>query len=354
MRDQPCLTVAEWAKRLSGTLEGDPDVHRDRVIRSVSTLEDAGPDALSWAATPAFVAKIADTRAGAVIIGPDASPPEGCTTIRVADPDLARCEVLDWFSPPVDQVQPGVHPTAVIGEGASIAETAIGAHVCVGPQAVIGAGTQVHPGCYVGSRVIIGQDCVLWPGVVVREGANIGDRVIIHPNATIGADGFGYLQRDGVHRKIPQVGTVVIEDDVEIGANSAIDRARSGVTRIGRGTKIDNLVQIAHNVDLGEHCMIVSHCAIGGSATLGRRVTLAGQCGVRDHRHIGNDTIVLAKSAVLNNVGDGMIVGGVPAIEQQRFLRATASIHRLAEWGKRLRDLLRRVERLESAGDEKK
>ena len=350
MIDQPCLTAAEWAERLSGTLHGDGN----RVIRSVATLQEAGPDALSWAATPAFVAKIAEAQAGAVIIGQDASPPEGCTTIRVADPELARCEVLEWFSPPVDQVPPGVHATAVVADDASIAEAAIGAHVYVGNQTAIGARTQVHPGCYVGNRVTIGQDCVLWPSVVVREGTILGDRVIIHPNTTIGADGFGYLQRDGGHRKIPQVGTVVIDEDVEIGANCTVDRARSGVTHIGRGTKIDNLVQIGHNVDIGEHCVIVAQCAIGGSATLGRYVTLAGQCGVRDHRHIGNGTTVLAKSAVLCDVGDGEVVGGIPAIEQQRFLRATAALHRLDEWGKRLRDLLKRVERLESAGEERK
>ena len=317
------------------------------MIRAVAILEQAGPDTLSWVGTPDLLPAASKSRAGVLLARQGCSLPPDRTVIRVADPDLAVCDVLEYLAPPPDAVEQGVHPSATVSKDTVVAGAAIGANVFVGTGSVIGAGTQLHPGVYVGSGVRIGRDCVLWPNVVVRERATIGDRVVIHPNATIGADGFGYLQRGGRHRKIPQIGTVVIEDDVEIGANSAIDRARSGVTRVGRGTKIDNLVQIAHNVDIGEDCIIIAQCAIGGSASLGRRVVMAGQSGLTDHRHVGNDVQIAAKSTVMANVPDGQVVRGIPATDNYRFLREQASVRKLPEWLKRLRALTQRVRRLE-------
>ncbi len=343
MSDQPSITVADLARRLGATFEGDGT----RVIRAVATLEQAGPDALSWVGTPEVLPRVSRSRAGALLAPQGCSLPPGSPVIRVADPDEAVCEVLQYFAPPPDRVPPGVHPTATVSPDAIVEGSSISANVFVGSGAVIGAGTQLYPGVYVGANVKIGRDCVLWPNVVVRERVIIGDRVIVHSNATIGADGFGYLQRGGKHRKIPQIGTVVIEDDVEIGANSAVDRARSGVTRIGSGTKIDNLVQIAHNVEVGEACIIVGQSGIGGSSSLGRDVAVSGQVGIFDHLRIGDGVQIAAKSVVTSNVPDGQVVRGIPATDNRSFLREQASVRKLPKWMNKLRALARRVQELE-------
>ena len=343
MSEQTSITAAELAERIEGTLEGDPT----KVIRTVATLDEAEPDALSWVGAPAFLKKAAQSKAGVVLLPEDCTLPPDRTVIRVADPDAALCEVLRYLAPPLVRVAPGIHPTASVSPEAVVEGAAIGARVFVGAGAVIGASTQLHPGVYVGSHTTIGQDCVLWPNVVARERVTIGDRVIIHPNSTIGADGFGYLYRNGEHRKIPQIGTVVVEDDVEIGANSAIDRARSGVTGIGRGTKIDNLVQIGHNVDIGENCIIVALCGLGGSATLGRGVVLGGQVAISDHKHVGDGVQVAAKSLVTNDIPDGKTVRGIPATDNQRFLREQASARKLPDALKRIRELEKRLGQLE-------
>ncbi len=348
MSDQPSITVSELARRLGGTLQGDGML----LIRGVATLEQAGPDALSWVASSDLWPRAARSKAGVLLVTEGSKLPPDRTAIVVSDPDAAVCEVLKCLAPPRDDIPVGLHPTATVGPDAVVKGAAIAANVFVGAGAVIGAGTQLYPGVYVGAHATIGRDCVLWPNVAVRERVTIGDRVIIHPNATIGADGFGYLQRGGKHRKIPQIGTVVIEDDVEIGANSAIDRARSGVTRIGRGTKIDNLVQIAHNVDIGEDCIIVGQCAIGGSASLGRYVVMGGQSGVSDHRRIGDGVRIAAKSSAMGNVPDGQTVRGIPATDSRRFLREQACVRKLPDWMPRLRALERRVQDLESPAND--
>ncbi|MCH7704926.1 MAG: UDP-3-O-(3-hydroxymyristoyl)glucosamine N-acyltransferase, partial [Planctomycetes bacterium] len=225
---------------------------------------------------------------------------------------------------------------------------AIGAGVFVGAGAGVGAGTQLHPGCYIGAHARIGRDCVVWPNVVVRERVEIGDRVIIHPNATIGSDGFGYLQQDGRHRKIPQIGTVIIEDDVEIGAGTTIDRARSGATRIGRGTKIDNLCQISHNCDIEEYCIILAHNEIAGSVTFGHHVIAAGRAGVSDHKTLGNGVQIAAAAVVMSDFPDGAIVRGSPAMDIRRYHRVQAAVHKLPKWLDRIRALTKRVEQLEA------
>jgi UDP-3-O-[3-hydroxymyristoyl] glucosamine N-acyltransferase len=343
MSDQPSISAGELARRLDGTLEGD----ETQVICAVATLEQAGPDALSWAGTPEFVAQVAKSKAGIVLVPEGCSAPPGRTVVRVADPDVAVCEVLEYLAPPPDCLPEGIHPTATVSPDAIVSGASLGANVFVGAGAMVGTGTQLYPGVYVGAGAKIGRDCVLWPNVVLRERVTVGDRVVIHPNSTVGSDGFGYLQRGGKHRKIPQIGTVVIEDDVEIGANSAIDRARSGVTRIGRGTKIDNLVQIGHNVDMGEDCIIVGQCGISGSVTVGHHVVMAGKAGIADHLRIGNGAVVAGAAVVGRNVADGQIVRGNPAVDNHRYLREQASVRKLPKWIERVRALADRVEQLE-------
>ncbi len=345
MRDSPSTNATLLAHKLGGTLTGDGQ----RIIRRVAVLEEAGPEDLSWVATPDFLPRLGNSKAGVVIMPAACPAPPNITAIHVADPDLAVSEALLALAPPTETVPPGVDPDARVAPTAVVTNACIGPNVFVGPHAIIGPGTQLHPGVYIGADCEIGRDCVLWPNVVVRERTTIGDRVILHPNATVGADGFGYHQRDGRHLKIPQIGRVVIEDDVEVGANTCIDRARSGITRIGRGTKIDNLVQIAHNVTVGEDCMIVGQCGIGGSATLGRHVVLAGRAGAIDHVHIGDGAVLAVTSIATNDLPGGQVYRGTPAVENTQFGRSAVGLRRLPDMIKQLRTLTKRVETLESA-----
>jgi UDP-3-O-[3-hydroxymyristoyl] glucosamine N-acyltransferase len=347
MLNSPSITAAELARRLGATLHGDGA----RIIRQLATLEEAGPDDLSWLGTADLLPQLASSHAGVVLVPPSCPMPPDRTIICVADPDLAMCEALAALAPPTETVPTGVDPAARVAPDAIVDGACIGPHVYVGSGAVIGPGTQLHPGVYVGANCRIGRDCVLWPNVVVREYASIGDRVIIHPNATIGADGFGYRQRGGKHYKIPQIGRVVIEDDVEVGAGTCIDRARSGITRIGRGTKIDNLVQIGHNVRIGEDCVIVSQCGISGSTTLGDHVMLAGQVGLIDHLRIGDGAQVAAKSGVARDIPDGEVWRGIPAVPNSEFGRQAVGFRRLPKIMEQLRALTKRVEELESAAN---
>ena len=349
MPDLPSISAAELARRLGGTLSGDGA----RVVRGVAPLDEAGLDDLSWLGSASYLPKFATSRAGVVLVPPECEVPPDKTVIRVPDPDLALCAVLRCLAPPPEPVPLGVDRAARVAPDAVVDGACIAPHVFVGARAVVGPGTQLHAGVYVGADSRIGRNCVLWPNVVVREHATIGDRVIIHPNATIGADGFSYLERGGKHHKIPQIGRVVIEDDVEIGAGTCIDRARSGVTRIGRGTKIDNLVQIAHNVQVGEDCIIVGQCGIAGSATLGNHVVLAGQVGVVDHLRIGHNVVVAAQSCVTHDIPDGAVVRGMPAEDDWEYRRQAVGIRRLPKMIEQLRALSKRVEQLESAANDR-
>ena len=343
------ITAAELGQSLGGAVEGDAA----RVVSSVGTLEEAGPEAVSWVGGPELRARFEASQAGVVLVPLDFPVPPGRTVIRVPDPDLALCDVLRRLGPPAETVAAGVHPSAVVAPDAVVEGAAIGAHVVVGARASVGAGTQLHAGVYLGADVHVGRDCVLWPNVVVRERVTIGDRVTIHPNSTIGADGFGYLQRGGQHVKIPQVGTVAIEDDVEVGANVCIDRARSGVTRIGRGSKIDNLVQIGHNVTLAEGCIVVAQCGISGSTSLGHHVVLAGQVGLVDHLRIGDQAVLAAQSGVTGDLPGGKLYRGTPAVEHGQFARQQISLKRLPKVIEQVRNLVRRVDKLESATDDR-
>lgn len=342
------LTVAELAQRLGGSVEGDGSVR----VASVASLEHAGPGALSWLANERYRAAAIATRAGALLIAAGVALPGGRTCIRVADPELALCAALRLLGPPAERVEAGIHPSAVVAPDAEVhAAAAVGPRVVIAARARVGAETQLHAGVYVGSDVAIGSGCVLWPNVVVRERTEIGDRVIIHPNTTIGGDGFGYLQRDGRHVKIPQVGRVVIEDDVEIGANSAVDRAKTGVTRIGRGTKIDNLVQIAHNCIIGPDCILVGQSGVAGSAVLGRGVVLGAQSGIIEHCRVADGVLIAAKTALTGDVPRPGTLRGIPAVDAARFARQEAAARRLPELFKRVRELCKRIARLESSAD---
>ncbi len=348
--DPPHWTAAQVAERLGATLVGDGGVRLARV----RTLDEADEESLSWLGDPQLLPKLESTRARVVIVPQGCSAPSRITRLAVRDPDLALCDALRLFAPRAEPLPAGVHHTAVVEDGARVEGAALGPHVFVGARARIAAGSQVHAGVIIGHDAQIGADCVLWPNVVIGARVSLGARVIVHSNSSIGADGFGYLQRGGRHVKIPQIGTVVIEDDVEIGSNSCVDRARSGVTRIRRGTKIDNLVQIAHNCDIGEDCVIVGQCGISGSTILGRNVVLAGQVGIVDHITIGAGALITAQSGVTKNVPAGAVWRGTPAVPQNQYFDQMYAVRRVARLQKQLREVLQRIERLESAADDQR
>jgi UDP-3-O-[3-hydroxymyristoyl] glucosamine N-acyltransferase len=340
---QTGLTAEEIALRLGGELQGDPA----RVVSGVETVDQAGPDSLTWVGSSGYGSRLAGSKAGVVLMPPEMAAPAHMTVIRVEDPDLALCQVLGFLAPPRDEVKTGVHSTAVIGEGARVDGAAIGPNVVVGEGAEVGTGTVLHAGVFVGRGTKIGEDCILWPNVVVREYLIIGDRVIIHPNATIGADGFSYIQRGGRHIRVPQIGTVVIEDDVEIGANTAVDRARSGATIIGRGAKLDNLVQIAHNCEVGEGCLLAGKSGIAGSTTLGKYVVLGGNAVVIDHVKVGDGVQMGAGALVLSDLPEGAQVRGAPARALTRFGREQVALKKLPDLLKTLRKLEERLAAVE-------
>jgi len=341
----PTFTALEISESVNGSLEGDPS----RRVSGVGPVDEATPDMLTWIGAPRFAPRLSGSKAGVVLMPLEGEAPPTMTAIRVEDPDLALNTVLARFARPKDVVEPGVHPSAVIGEGAVVDGASIGPNVFVGADAVVGPRTTLYPGVFVGRGAVVGSDCVLWPNVVLREDVRIGDRVIIHANTTIGADGFSYLQRGGRHVRVPQIGTVLVEDDVEIGANTTIDRARSGATTIGRGTKIDNLVMVAHNCEIGEGCLLAATTGIAGSTTLGRYVVCGGRASIIDHLSLGDGTQVGAGTLVLTDLDAGSLVRGNPARPLMAFAREQVALKKLPELLKKVRDLEETVKRLRAA-----
>ena len=321
----------------------------ERRITGVETLSEAGPEELSFVTSDAYADQLAATRAAAVIMGRKlrVTPPADKTMLVVDDPDLAVAKVLELFAPPVPRPPVGIDPAAKVAASASLApDVAVAASAFVGERVRIGARTVLHPGVYVGDDTLIGEDCVLFPNVVVRERITIGSRVVIHAGSVLGSDGFGYRWEGSRHAKVPQIGTVVVEDDVEIGSCVCVDRAKFAATRIGRGTKIDNLVQIAHNVQVGPHCIIVANVGIAGSARLGTGVALGGQVAVRDHVTVGDGAMVAATSAIAEDVPPKSFMSGTPALPHRQSLREQAALRRLPDLVIQVRKLQEEVEAL--------
>ena len=330
------LTAREIAQLVGGELAGNPDT----VVTGMAGIREAQPGDLSFVASPKYISAVKTTKASVVILARKASVETACTLIRVDDPAAAFAKVVERIAPPPIKFEAGVHPTAVVASTAKL-----GRNVSVQPTAVIEDGvvigdrTVIGAGSYVGHGAQIGADCMLYARVVVRERTIIGNRVIVHGGVVLGADGFGFETVNGKYRKIPQVGIVEICDDVEIGANTTIDRARFGKTRIGRGTKIDNLVQIAHNCVIGEDCIICGLVGLAGSTIIGNRVTLAGQVGIAGHLTIGDDSIIMAQAGVTKDVPPGSFMLGAPAVPHTEFKRVNAAIHRLPGTVAKLREL---------------
>jgi len=331
------------AERIGCRLDGDGGIE----VIAVRALEEAGPADLTFVTDARRVAQLPASRAGAVIL-PESVSAVGRPALRTSNPYLALARALATFHP-ADRLVPGIHATVVVAADARVdAGASIGPFCVISSGAEIEAGTLLDAQVFVGANVRIGRDCRVFPQVTLREGTQLGDRVTVHAGAVIGADGFGYAREGARYVKIPQVGRVILEDDVEIGANVTIDRATLGATRIGRGTKIDNLVQIAHNVHVGEDTVIVAQVGISGSSQIGCRVTLAGQVGVVDHVRIGDNVVVGAQAGVTKDIPEGAIVLGSPAVPHLEFKRQLAATARLPQLGKTLRALEERLRALEA------
>ena len=336
-------TLAEIAGLIDGEVVGDKDL----VVTGFNGLQEAREGDLTFLANPKYLPLFKKTKASAVITSRD-SEALGKSIIRTDNPSLAFSHLMAALAGQEDRLFKGIHESAFIAKDAVVgANVAIGPFVVIEHKAAIGENSVIYPGSYIGRGASIGHHCLIYPNVTIREKVVIGNHVIIHSGTVIGSDGFGFVQVEGVHKKIPQVGTVVIEDDVEIGANVAIDRARFGRTVVGRGTKIDNLVHVAHNVVMGEHCIIVAQAGISGSVTIGRGAVLAGQSGIIGHLTIGEGAIVSAQSGVTKSVPARGHVIGFPAATHITMKRIYGHLLKLPEHIKTIKRLEQRIDELE-------
>ncbi len=304
------MRIGDLARLINGRVQGDPD----RDIRRVAALESAGPEDLAYAEGARAVARAAGSRAGCILV-PEGTWLPGKTTLAVAHPKEAFVHAAEALRPQVP-VTAGVHPTAIVAAGAEIApDAALGAYAVIERGAKVGARTRLGPGVHIGEGARVGTDCLLYPRVTIYPGSTIGNRVILHAGVVVGSDGFGYVFSEGRHVKFPQLGAVIIEDEVEIGSNSTVDRGSLGTTVIGRGTKIDNLVQIAHNVRIGRHCVIAAQTGISGSVEVGDYVVMGGQVGIGDHARIEDHVVIGGQAGVLPGkvIRKGITLWGTPA-----------------------------------------
>ena len=324
------VTLKELADAIGAELVGDGQTS----IAGVGTLDDAAPGQIAFLSNPKYLRQLEETKASAVIVAPSVKT-DRRPILRAKDPYFAFALAVRHLHGARRHPFAGIHPRANVD-----------------PTATIGEGTTIYPGVYVGPRTRIGRDCVLHANVVIYEDCMIGNRVIIHSNTTIGPDGFGFATHEGVHHEIPQIGNVIIEDDVEIGSNCSIDRAALGSTVIGKGSKLNDLIAIGHNTKMGPHCLIVSQVGIAGSSTVGHHVTLAGQVGVAGHIEIGDNVTVGAQAGVTNSVPEQSVMLGSPAMPIRQARRVAAVFVQLPELQDRVKKLEQSVEELSKDDEE--
>jgi len=344
------MTLRELAERLGCRLEGDGDLE----IHRVAGLEQAAHGDVAFFANPKYGAALKRTRASAVILGEDA-PPAPCAMLRTRHPYLAFANALALFVSP-SHPDPGVHPLSAVASDATLgSEVSVGPFSSVGRGAQVGSRTVIYPNVFIGAGAVIGDDCVIHSHVAIRDRTLVGHRVVIQNGAVIGGDGYGFVRRpDGTHQKIPQTSIVVIEDDVEIGANTAIDRPAIGETRIQAGAKIDNLVQIGHGVSVGRNALLAAQVGIAGSTTIGDEVILGGQVGVAGHVTIGKGASAVGQSGITNSVPEGAFVSGYPAIDNREWLKSSVIFRKLPELRRKIAGLEGRILELEAALEETK
>lgn len=336
------MKLAELASATHSTIDqGEPELE----IASTAGLDIAGSGDITFLANPKYASQIKDTKASAIFLNEGyAIDRSDIAVLRAKDSYLAYTRAMRLFFPE-REIEPFIHPTAVIDKTAKVAEKVeIRANVVIGANCVIADGVRIMPNTTIYDNVTVGENSTIHSGVSIRENCEVGSRCIIHNNSTIGSDGFGYAKDENKRwLKIPQTGRVVLEDDVEIGANTAIDCASVGETRIKRGAKIDNLVQIGHSCTVDEDALICAQTGLAGSSHIGQRVILTGQVGIAGHLKIGDDAILTAKSATSHDVEPGKIMSGIPAFENKDWLRSTAAFRKLGEMAQRLKRLERRV-----------
>lgn len=339
------LTLSELARLVDG------DIVRgglDLLVDGISSLEEAGPSELSFLGNEKYRNQYLVTKAGAVIVPRGVTEgPEGCALIAADHPSLAFSKAVKHFvAAHARTLVPGIHPRAMVDESAKLDPEKVRIHAgaVIMAGAEIGDGTEIGPNSVIGENVCVGRDCLFYANVTVRERCLIADRVILQPGAVVGSDGYGYELVNGRHTKVDQVGIVEIQNDVEIGANTTIDRARFGRTVIGEGTKVDNLVQIAHNVQIGKHCLIVSQTGVAGSARIGDYVIMAAQAGVAGHVKIGSKAVLAARAGVTADVEGGKTYSGHPARPHMEEQRSRALVRNLPELAKRIKALERETE----------
>ncbi len=346
------MKLSELAAATGARAQGGTELE----ITSAAALDEATSGQVTFLANPRYTPRVKSTRASAIYVGENVElGRDDLVVLRTPDPYLAYTRALRLFHPE-PECAPFIHSAAVIDPTAKIAgSVSIGACAVIGAGVEIGEGVKIYPNVTIYEGVVIGKDSIIHSGAVVREGSQIGDRVIIHNNAVIGCDGFGYAKDEERHwLKIPQTGRVVIEDDVEIGAGTTIDRASTGESRIGRGTKIDNLVQIGHSCIVGEDTLLCAQVGLAGSSRIGSRVVLAGQAGVAGHLKIGDDAVLTAKSGISHDVPPGKVISGIPAFDNRDWLRSTAAFRRLGEMQRTLKELEKRLSELEGPERKKK
>lgn len=346
------LTVADLASLCDGRLA---DASRGGVVlRAVAAAHEAGPQSITWVTESRHAAEAATSQAAAILCTEKLMPGEP-RAVFVDDPEFAMTKVLAHFFVPPLPPEPGIHPTAVVDPSARLGrDVRVGALAVIHGDAQIGDGSIIHEGVSIGHGVVIGSGTTLFDRVVVYDRCTIGNDVVIHAGSVIGADGFGYVYRQGKHHKLPHLGTVIIEDEVELGAGVCVDRGKLGTTRIGRGTKIDNLVQVAHSVQIGPLCVIAAQTGISGSVQVGAGVAMGGQVGIAHGLKIGNEVRIAAKSGIMSDVPDGQTVVGSPAQDRSIAFREMARVRKLPELFEQVAELTKRVRDLEAAADHPK
>lgn len=345
----PAYRLSEIAERLGLPVQG-VDAGDDILVTGVNTLEEAGPSELSFLSNPKYISQLASTRAGAVIVRPELAA-ETKRALVCPDPYPAFAYASSMFAVPQGSftgISPMayIHPDAIVGQNCTIYP-----FVYVGARATLGDGCTLFPGSYVGEDCQLGTGCLLYPNAVIMAACQLGDGCVLQPGAVVGAEGFGFVRTPEGIRKIPQIGRVEMGDRVEIGVNSAVDRAALSATRLGSGTCLDNLVQVGHNVRLGKDCLIISQVGISGSTHIGDNVTLAGQVGVAGHLHIGNNVTVGPQAGVAKDIADNLVVGGTPTVDYTTYLRTLSLMPRFPELFKRLSKLEKELDALKSSQD---
>jgi len=338
------LKIKEIAEIINGKVIGDGET----IITGISGIKEAKEGDITFIANRKYLPLLKSTKASAVIVSPDINNTSSAILIQVENPSFAFAKIISLVGPEPIKFPPGIHPTAIIGKNVSLGkDVSIQPYAIIEDYAKIGDRCFIGGGVYIGHYTTLGTDCLLCPHVIIRERVKIGDRVIIHSGTVIGGDGFGFATVKGVHHKIPQIGTVEIGNDVEIGSNVTIDRARFDKTYIGNGVKIDNLVQIAHNVYIGDNTIVVAQVGISGSTEIGKNVIIAGQAGIIGHIKIGDNSIIGGKAGVTKDIPANTHVTGFPAREKWEDMRVHAYLRKQPELMERMKKLEEKLEKLE-------